>query len=696
MQKSTSTISSKLAINKFYSFYIKRLFPAVGILPVALPASVAAFSVVAMFLLVISRLDNWLVWPLGLLAAVAAFVLVARTFKVKRPGSISEQATCDLLVLGGAAAWTFINAHYAAQDIFTTRDPAIYTNAGTWLIHHTSLHIPVTHIFNGLPIPYHVIGQGFGHEVGNPLYLYAQGLHLLPVWFGLTGRVWGETFAFGINSLFGALALLAVYGFARQLGRPRFAMLITGILALALPLIYFSRDTYTEPLAMLFTFSTLALLWGAQRTKSYALWGLAGLTAGAGVMTRTDAYLTLAALSLFVAALLAFMTKGRRAAVKRVLIFIACALPPTIIGWFDLTHLSSGYYRDLRHQVVQEILFVCLMVIFSAAFVAVAWKTDVLKRIDELTAAWRVPVIMTAAILILLGMASRPLWYVGHEVHVPLIGGLQAASGMPVDDTRSYAEQTVNWIGWYIGPILTVLGGFGLLLALWRFVRKKDTLLLPSLLVVGITSLVFLNLPNISPDQIWASRRLLPVILPGVAAFSVIAMEWLDKRFSFKYKQAVWVILVELMVLTPLFISYPFLRVKSYTPQLSQIESICSSLPHDAALIWIGNMKLVAVQPSDIFCNVPTVGIDGANKDQLKKVVQLVQSRGKTPVIGLTAPEKPTYFPEGSFTTVNTSTFDVMAEALYHPPRHITASVRTVIIGQVQPDGMIVPLRQDK
>lgn len=682
-------------LNNLHSAYMKYLAPVVGVIPVALPASIAAFSVVAMFLLVISRLDNWLVWSLGLIAAVAVFVLVALKFRIKRPGSAREQAICDFLALGGAAVWTFVNAHYAAQDIFTTRDPAIYANAGEWLIHHPGLHIPATKVFDGLPVWYHVVGQGFGHEVLHPAYLYAQGLHLLPVWLGLAGRIGGESFALGINAVFGAIALLAVYGFARLLGRPRFALLVTGILAISLPLIYFSRDTYTEPLAMLFTFSTLTLLWGAQRTRSYVLWGLAGLTAGTGVLTRTDAYLTLAALILFVAITLALTKeRNRKASLKRAAVFIACALPPTIIGWLDLTHLSSGYYRDLSHQVHQEIAFVLLMAVVSALTIFVAWKTTAIQWLDDFTASWRVSGITVLGLLVIIIMASRPFWYVGHEVRVPLIGGLQAASGMPVEPTRSYAEQTVNWVGWYIGPLLTALGAAGLLLALRKIVKKGDFLLLPGLLVVSITSLVFLNLPNISPDQIWASRRLLPIILPGIAVFAVLAFEWFG-RAKYKYKQAIWVVVLEMLIIPPMFVSYPFLRLKTYTPQLTQMNDICSSMPDNAAVIWTGKMKLIAIQPTEIFCGVPTVGINGANQSQLKEIAQMLRAQGKTPVIGLTDAEKDIYFPSQNFTAVNTVSYTTVAESLYHPPRHTVASTRTIIVGNIKADGTIAPLKEN-
>ena len=46
-----------------------------------------------------------------------------------------------LVALLFVICWFAFNVHYAAQDVYNTRDPATYTITGEWLLHHGSLQI---------------------------------------------------------------------------------------------------------------------------------------------------------------------------------------------------------------------------------------------------------------------------------------------------------------------------------------------------------------------------------------------------------------------------------------------------------------------------------------------------------------------------------------------------------------------------
>jgi hypothetical protein len=65
---------------------------------------------------------------------------------------------------------------------------------------------------------------------------------------------------------------------------------------------------------------------------------------------------------------------------------------------------------------------------------------------------------------------------------------------------------------------------------LYRVIARRDFLGLTLLATFGVVSALYLNDVSITPDQIWASRRLLPVVMPGVAIAAAFAVKVLAER----------------------------------------------------------------------------------------------------------------------------------------------------------------------
>ena len=149
--------------------------------------------------------------------------------------------------------------------------------------------------------------------------------------------------------------------------------------------------------------------------------------------------------------------------------------------------------------------------------------------------------LLTVAVLI--GFAIRP--YVqtvrGHPdgAQYRFIASLQRLQGLPVDPTRSYAEQTLYWVIWYIGLPTVLLGGLGLALLVRRCLRALLTWRDPDgiwrawalpLTMICAGSLLVLWAPDISPDQPWASQRLVVLVIPGLIIGAIWAASWLVRR----------------------------------------------------------------------------------------------------------------------------------------------------------------------
>src|SRR6185312_5878419 len=95
---------------------------------------------------------------------------------------------------------------------------------------------------------------------------------------------------------------------------------------------------------------------------------------------------------------------------------------------------------------------------------------------------------------------------------------------------------TLYWVIWYIGLPTVLLGAFGIGLLAHHCLRAlltwKDqpgawrNWALP-LVIICAGSAAVLWQPQIVPDQPWASRRLVVVVLPGLIVCALWAARWL-------------------------------------------------------------------------------------------------------------------------------------------------------------------------
>jgi len=163
---------------------------------------------------------------------------------------------------------------------------------------------------------------------------------------------------------------------------PKWAALATLTLSISLPLVFFSRDTYTEPLSLMFVFATLTMLQYAVRTQKYSAWLLVGLSAGAAALLRVDMYVFQAAIGIYGVFYLMTAPVGRRAI--RLKQLSALAIPAVtlgMVGWYDLSTYSSGYYHDLHNYVIAQLLIFVAIAVLAVPTVAIAWRTDITDKL---------------------------------------------------------------------------------------------------------------------------------------------------------------------------------------------------------------------------------------------------------------------------------------------------------------------------
>lgn len=454
--------------------------------------------------------------PLVVLPLLA--VLLAVTWRWRPPPLAADRGAARRAAWGAAACllfvigWVVAQLPYTGERLIVSRDPDVYTLTALWLVHHPSPVVPVPGGSDG-PLGFSLVAGGLG----------PQGNHLLPALSAALGWVGGVGAVFAANLVWGGFALLALYALGRRLVGPAWALLPVLALGLSLPMTAFSRSLYSEPLTMALTaLAGLCLLtaWRRGRPGDFVLTGVA---LGAVGLVRVDALLVVVGVVAGLTPLaLSIGADGRRPGSRRwaTPLVGAGAAPLLLLGLYDVRRYTGQYWRNLEPQLLQLLAVVALVTVAGGVLAAVR-----LRGLDRWRGFVRRAALPAGATLLLFWalLASRPWWLVSRGgAGNPEVGTLQAAAGLPVDPRRLYDELTLSWLSWYWGPLAVGLGLVGVTWCLVRGLRRSpDSELAALQLLVLPSALLYLTAAGITPDQLWAVRRFMPVVVPGLLLAAV-------------------------------------------------------------------------------------------------------------------------------------------------------------------------------
>ena len=449
------------------------------------------------------------------------------------------------------AAWQIAER---TEQIIYLRDPATYLEVGYWIAHHGSLPIPDSLAAFGGPHPglgfassnYYPRGSGIVPQfmTGMPLVLAAA------VWLG------GVPAALVATPLIGGCAVLSFGGLVGRLVGPRWAPAAAAILALSLPEQYTSRGSFSEPLAQVLLFGGLCLLAdslvigrGDRQASDWprqdkVLAGLAGLALGLTILVRIDGLSDILPAVPFLGILLA--ARRRQAIPFGVGLVIGVGY-----GLAD-GYLKSRPYLDLEAPSLRPLaLIVAVVILLTLAGVALT-ASPVARRTLKgwLTGPtttrlvrWLPGAAAVLTVVIFIGFAVRPLVQtVAGETDptsIAYVAELQKLAHLPINGRRQYYEDSLYWVIWYLGVPAVLLGAFGLAAIVRRCTKAlltwKDPSAaariwaLPVMIAIWVIVTVLWR-PAVAPDQPWASRRLVPFVLPGLILAAIWAASWLKEQ----------------------------------------------------------------------------------------------------------------------------------------------------------------------
>ena len=661
-------------------------------LPDVIPAGIAAFSVVAMLLLVTGQFRPLLVLPLGVAAAIAAIAALRPTgdprFADRRP-----IAVLGLLVLAAMA----VNILFASEYLFAFRDPGVYGILARWLVDHPAALLPYDAGLFG-----HVEGVdpsslGFG-VLDDRTAVYAQGNHLLPALLAVPGWILGAEAVLWANVVIGAVSLVSVYALARRVVGAWWGLLPPFALAASMPFLAFARATYSEPVTMLLLVGGMALAMRALERQRTIDMFVAGLTLGAASLARVDSYAALLAVPVAVSVWCATAElPERRRRVRQSAALVAGVAIPLPLAIYDLAALSPAYWVQRIPETRLLGLAAIGLAVVGAVVVALAWRT----RLPAVFHARWTGIAWLAGGVVFVGfavLASRPLWYVSREASPDMVSNLVAMQdglGLPVDPLRTYDELSVSWISWYFGWPTVILGVVGLALLVHTTVRRRDPSLVLPLTAVLMLATLYLTRVLIYPDHIWAMRRLLPVVLPGVliGAAWALARIWgsAPARWS-RGRQIVAGVLVAVALAIPAVVSLPLSIVVEYGGQRAEVAAVCDVLPPDAAVLTVdtGGADAGYLQTFRVFCDVPASSLADPSPEQLVPMAAAADDHGRTIyVVTVDVDSAPWRTPPSP---VSDQIITKWAETLDAAPQVGARFQRQLYVGSVAADGLVDPV----
>lgn len=618
----------------------------------------------------------------------------------------TSAAIASLAALAIALTWIVVNSFWAAEYLLVVRDPGFLTLSGQWLVDHASTDIPTRGSIEAAAAQPNVIADASQAWNLRGDAVQPQGAKMLPAVMAVGGWIAGPTGVLLSAPVVGGLSLLAVFTVAARLVRPGLALVAMGTFALTVGHIGLGRAGYSEPLTLILVWGAILLaMVGVRHRDPWALLAAATVS-GSTSLVRIDGAAFAAGLTIGVAiAVAAAPWRARRRALA-LCAFVALQALVLAGGYVALDRWSEAYLDRLWDEAALLMAgYAAVAAATTTAALAWMWltRTDAparRRRFVPVAAAWAGG-LATATLVVL---ASRPLWMTSrrgtdsarHQFTNSVVESFQAAAGLEIDPTRTYAESTVTWLALHLTWPVVILAMAGVGILVHRMARGAWWLAVP-LAALAAPTLLYLLRPSIVPDQIWAIRRLEPSGLPLLAVAAVAGL-WLAAVLLRRtgWHVAAWgsLALLVLPVTTWVSIDLGSPRVVNGSSVIGITELDGSRDQLDALCALDPGRPIVLVRTSShfgslrVWCDVPVVLalVDPAPA----ALVEMTEAWGEAPLV-LTTDEEAVEWTSAPSVVVDSTVYQT-AFALQSLPTSYYDREYEWYAGVVGPDGLVEPL----
>jgi hypothetical protein len=235
------------------------------------------------------------------------------------------------------------------------------------------------------------------------------------------------------------------------------------------------------------------------------------------------------------------------------------------------------------------------------------------------------------------------------------MAGYQRADHLAVDPTRLYYELSMHWVFWYIGVPAVALATLGAALLSRRCLRGQAQNWTLPLVLFAWTIVTTLYKPSITPDQPWASRRLVPAVLPGFILLAVWASSWLVGRLrTMRFERVLYAGLASCFVVAlvvPTVITTFGLRIRSggplgiriaaeglafkatYQGEILAVDRMCAAIPRGSSVVFLSGAAANWL-PEVVrgMCGEPTA-VTAPRSAAVEAAVRGIRQAGRQPVL---------------------------------------------------------------
>jgi hypothetical protein len=554
-----------------------------------------------------------------------AFIGLAR---LARPLFESEGHASQASTVGAVGACViavvsmFWNGVNAAKHVQVNRDGALSLNAGKWIATHGTLSVRAYVTPFGPSSAFRASSTGMIPRAG---HLEFDVSHMLSALLAEMQNIGGDRLMFLTVPLLGGLALLVFYLLAARLLRHPFAALAaTATLAVLMPQVSFSRDSTTEIPTQVLLFTAVWLLCDRRVLRSLRTGFCAGLLLGLVQAIHGDGMVFLLGLPMLFAVQ---WLRARRVDRARLRTGIAgCALGAGLglaPAALDFAMWNRAYLTALQTNLEWAGGALVVITAGSVAFVRRARRprpAEALRLRRERGSS----IAFAAVIIVGFGLwFIRPLVQTVHGGPDPMVALVQRLGKHHVDPTRRYWELSVRWIGWYLGPLTLGIAIVAAAILVACLVRGNLRIApATTALVLAPPALLYILRPSTAPDQIWAARRFLPAVFPGLilVTFGLLVAVARDReRPLLAERRFAVVALAVVVVAVPLYTIHNVAQMTEQRGLFPVITDACRIIGPHSAVVFLEEAhapKSVAylADPQTLrsFCDVPVVVKVGA------------------------------------------------------------------------------------
>ncbi|GGO18409.1 hypothetical protein GCM10010116_37140 [Microbispora rosea subsp. aerata] len=612
--------------------------------------------------------------PMALLGGAAALLLSACGLRrlpgtaATTPRGTTTPRWATAVTLAVALGSGVFNGLLHGEQLIVRRDPATYAQYAVWLARHGSLPIP-TGDFGGPDPALRFDSMGFYSADGGIIPQFMAGppmIHAIGHWLG------GVPGLLLLPPVLGALAVLTVAGTAARLTGPRWAPLAAVVFAVSLPILYTSRTTFSEIPSLILLFGGMNLLLDARARlragppgAAFSSAVLAGLSFGLALLVRIDGLRDVLPVLAFAGGLVALrrIPRARSFPEERLGVPLLTGLLVGGAWGFAGGYVLARPYLEYLSGSLVPLLGICaVVVVLTAAGAAFAPRIAALaRRLPR--AGWLPNAAAALVVLVMAGFAVRP-WAqsVRRDAVTPedrltadFIEKTQIANGLAPDKSRLYYEHSLDWLFWYVGVPAVVLATVAAAVLARRLARGGEFGWLLPLAVIGWTTVTTLWRPAITPDHPFASRRLVPVVIPGLVLLAVWGLRWLSRRLARTRRfagrprrlRAAVAAGVLLLAAPPAITSIGTAFTPVNRGEAAAVAGLCRAIPADASVLVAERVtgdRLTQVVRGQ--CGLPTARVVYPKDSSVPlradvlRLAEAVRRTGRVPVLLAAEPEQ--------------------------------------------------------